>query len=237
MVRRHRLVVGLALVGVLVTLVFPGASSAFAGYDIVLTASGPSPVDAKIQGAQLPLWENQDTVTHTIAFADGCSFDVAPSSVVAGKCRHSWSGLGTHPYTVDATVQASVTEVLSDRHVTLRSKRHGFWLGTKIRLHGSLVASIVGAPPDFNGLRMPVTVYARRDRFHLWHRIAVVMSQPLKKPNIHSPHSVWKVWVRPFRSTTYVAVADSAPKAWRRARSGLFGVYVRHRGRHHPVSR
>ena len=78
---------------------------------------------------------------------------------------------------------------------------------------------------------MPVSVFARRDRTHPFHLIAIVHSRPFKKPSTHFPaHSIWVLWVRPHAHTTYIVEANSQPKGgqfWENARSKPFGVYAR----------
>ena len=228
MIRRRSLIVQGALLGMLGVLAFPSSSSALRlGLQIALTANGPSPAAGKIPAGMYPIWINQDTVTHTVSFANGCSFDVAAGS--AGYCGGGlWNVVGDYAYTVDGTAQASVSVTPEWRAVTLKAKHHGFRLGSRVRLHGSLAIANV-SPPSLFGPRMPVTVFARPDRDHPFHRIAVVIATPFKKPR-PTVHSAWHLWVRPHAHTTYMVEANSQPPAgqfWENARSGLFGVYAR----------
>jgi hypothetical protein len=228
MPRRRWLIAQIALVGVLVALALPASSSALSAVFIALTSTGPSPATLTIPAGLHPVWMNQDTVSHTVTFGSGCSIEVGPGGI--GQCT---DGLGTvvgdYAYTVDGTTQASVTVTPEWRGVTLHGKRHGFRRGSKVLLHGTL-AIATSSPPVLSGPRMPVTVFARPDRSHAWHRVAVVMAKPLQSSHLPA-HSVWELWVRPHGSTTYMAVADSQPKAgqyWTHARSCHFGVYLRH---------
>lgn len=223
MVRRRWSIAQVFLFGALIALALPSSGSAFAGYGIVLTASGPSPTVARMPALMYPVWINPDTVTHTVTFADGCSFDVAPSSRTSGKCHDSWAGVGSHAYTVDGTFQASLNVIPEWRSVTIKAKRHRFHRGSRVRLHGRLEAAFPA--PTIFGPRMPVTLYARRHGQRLWHKIAIVTATPLKKPRSR-PYSVWHFWVRPHGGTTYMAKAESEPKYWKNATAGPFGLYV-----------
>jgi len=101
MVRRRWLIAQLALVGELALLAFPAAGSAFAGVPIALTATGPVPAVQTVSTVTYPLWINQDTVTHTVAFANGrCTVQVAPGAN-AGCPKGFSSGAGDYAYTVD----------------------------------------------------------------------------------------------------------------------------------------
>jgi hypothetical protein len=174
-----------------------------------------------------PVWVNQDTVAHTVTFANGCTIQVAPGA--AGQCTN---GLGTvvgdYAYTVDGKTQARVSVNPDWRGVTIRTKHHAFRLGSKVRLSGSLAIEMLSPPTPF-GPRMPVSVFARPDRNHPFHLIAVVNARPFKKPH-YPAHSIWVLWVRPHAHTTYMVEANSQPQAgqfWENARSGPFGVYAR----------
>lgn len=231
MTRRRRLIVQIALLGTLGVLAFPGEGSAHLGISYVsLTSTGPSPSALTIYVVHSAVrFNNTDTVTHTIAFANSsCSGDVAPNASLLCNIPEY---VGDYAYTVDGTTQASVTVAPEPRVVTLRAKHHGFRPGSKVRLHGSLWASIVGGPPGTFGPRMPVRVFARPDANHPFHLIAIVHARPFKKPQSpSSAHSVWVLWVRPHAHTTYMVKANSQPKGgqfWENAQSKPFGVYVR----------
>lgn len=229
MTRRRRLIVQIALLGTLSALAFPGEGSAHLGISYVsLTSTGPSPSALTIFVVHSAvMFTNTDTVTHTIAFANSsCSGDVAPNAGLL--CDVSYN-VGDYAYTVDGTTQASVTVAPEPRAVTLTAKHHGFHLGSRLRLHGSLAAHVIGSPPPLRGPRMPVSVFARPDADHPFHLIAIVHSRPFKKPH-YPAHSVWVLWVRPHAHTTYVVEANSQPKAgqfWANAQSKPFGVYAR----------
>ena len=228
--RRWLLIQVAALVGLLGVLAFPGEGLALRPtFFISLTATGPSPTALTIPAGLGPvLISNTDTVTHTFAFANGwCSGELAPdASASCGIPQY----VGDYDYTVDGTTPASVTVTPEGRAVTLQSKHHGFRLGSKVRLHGSLAIANL-SPPAFFGPRMPVTVYALPHGHHLWYRIAVVMAKPLKRPHLPA-RSVWELWVRPHTGTTYRVEATSQPAGgqyWEQASSRPFGFYVRHR--------
>jgi hypothetical protein len=227
MLRRRWLIAQFVLLGTLGVLAFPGEGLALRAAFVLLTPTGPAPTTLTIGAGLYPIWINQDTVTHTVTFANGCSIDVAPGTT--GQCTNGLGNVvGDYDYTVDGTTQASVTVVPEWRSVTLKAGRHGFRPGSKVRLHGTLAIANL-SPPALQGPRMPVTVYERPPGHHLWYRLRVVMAKPTTKGSFQ-PHSVWQVSVRPHGRTTYVVVADSQPKAgpyWQDARSGRFGVYPR----------
>ena len=228
MARRRWLITQVALLGALAALALPSSSSALSAVFISLTPTGPSPAVLSIGAGLYPVWTNQDTVAHTVSFASGCSFEVAPSGI--GQCTDGLgSVVGDYAYTVDDTTEATVSVTPEWRAVTIKAKRHGFRRGSKVRLHGTLAIATL-SPPAFYGPRMPVTVYALPHGHHLWYRLGVVMTRPLMRPRIPA-HSVWELWVRPHGRTTYRVEATSQPEAgqfWEQAASRPFGVYVRH---------
>ena len=228
MTRGRRLIVQVALLGVLGVLAFPGEGLALRPiYFVDLTSTGPSPSAlTEPAGLGAVVFRNPDTATHTFAFANGwCSADLAPNAYVScGIPRY----VGDYLYTVDGTTHGSLSVTPESRAVTINSKRHGFRLGSKVRLHGSLAIANL-SPPAFYGPRMPVTVFARPHGHHLWYRIGVVTAKPLKRPDLPA-HSVWQIWVRPHAGTTYRVEANSQPKGgqyWENASSRPFGLYVR----------
>ncbi len=237
MVRRRWLIAQLAVLGTLGVLAFPGEGLALRASFILLTSTGPSPAALTIGAGLSPVWMNQDTVAHTVTFASGCSIVVAPGDT--GQCSDGLGNVvGQFDYTVDGTAQASVTVVPEWRAVTVKAKHHGFRRGSRVRLHGTLsIANL--SPPALFGPRMPVTVFEHPPGHHVWYRIRVVMTKPVKRPSLH-PHSVWQVWVHPHGTTIYMVEANSQPPAgqfWQNARGGPFGVFVRHHRRRHHSGR
>jgi hypothetical protein len=228
MVRRPWLLAQLALVGVLALLALPSSSYALrAGIPIFLTANGPSPAVGTFPAGMYPIWINQDTVAHTVAFANGCSIQVAAGAV--GQCGNGlWNVVGDYPYTVDGTTQASVDVTAESRAVSLTAKRHGIRRGSELMLHGRLAIAML-SPPVLEGPRQPVTVLARSDRYHAFHRIAVVIAKPHRLKNRATAYSVWHLRVRPRTQTTYIVEANSQPaigQFWQQAWSSRFTVRV-----------
>jgi hypothetical protein len=221
--RRWRLVAQIALGGA-VLAAFPSAGSAYvAQFPIALTPNGPSPSVVTLgAGARSPLWINQDQVTHAVVFANGlCSLQVAAGE--SGSYSDDFfARVGQYPYTVDGTVQASVAVVLNPRTVTLTASSHIISRGAPLTLHGELAASVPVPAPSLQ----PVTVLARHDRNHAFHRIAVVRT----KYGHGLKRSVWHLRVRPGMHTTYIAEAKYQPDShpyWRNATSKPFNVAVR----------
>src|ERR1700754_5210794 len=108
MTRRWRLVMQVALAGVLAGLVFPADGSALDAVFITLSPTGPSPAVVTVTG-EYPVWINHDSVPHTVVFANGsCSIQVAPGGY--GQCPNGFGSgfVGDYAYTVDSTFQASI---------------------------------------------------------------------------------------------------------------------------------
>ena len=230
MVRRRRWIVQLALVGLLALLAFPGAGSALAPtYLVSLTASGPSPA-VLITPASFGTirFHNTDSVSHTIAFADGaCSADIAPDDTF--DCDKPLY-VGHYPYTVDGANQADIVIKPAGRTVTLQTKRHSIRLGSAVTLHGSLVEDSLGGPPTA-GSPQRIIVAARPYRGHPFHRVGIVAAT-VRPPTKHAPYGklVSDLRVRPRSRMAYVAVASYQPKGgqvWERALSKPFWIGVR----------
>jgi plastocyanin len=224
MVRRKWLLSQIALLGVLAALALPSSSSALSAVFISLTPTGPSPATLTIPAGLYPVWINQDTVAHTVTFANGkCSVQVAPGEV--GQCINGFSsGVGNYPYTVDGTAQASIVVAADWRSVTLGARSHRITRGSKLMLRGKLAVQTM-SPPIFEGPRQPVIVFARPDRHHPFHRIAVVTARP--QPSNQLPaHSVWHLRVRARHSAIYIVEANSQPGQWQQAWSKPFRVRV-----------
>jgi plastocyanin len=228
MVRRPLLLAQVALLAVLAALALPSSGSAVSAVFIALTPTGPSPAVLTLPPGGYPVWLNQDSVPHSVTFANGeCSIQVATGAV--GQCTNGFSsGVGAYAYTVDGTMQASIVVAAAGRTVTLGATRHTIDRGSSLRLHGKLAVG-TGSPPVFQGPRMPVTVLARPDRRHPFHRIAVVTAQPRRSRSPADAHSVWQLRVRPGTNRIYIAEANSQPKGgqyWQRAWSKPFRVRV-----------
>jgi plastocyanin len=232
MVRRRRLIAQLALVGVLALLAFPGESSAFRPIFVIsLTPAGPSPAALEVPAGLGQVWfSNTDTVTHTVVFANGlCSTEVAPGS--RGQCTSGFmSYVGDYPYTVDGTSQAHLVIEAVGRGVSLGARSHSISRGSQLRLHGRLGEESSNWSPPSAGSPQPIIVLARPDRYHAFHRIAVVRAkvQPRTK-NAPFGELIWQLRLRPRARTIYIAEANSQPsggQVWQRAWSKPFRVRV-----------
>lgn len=224
MVRRRLLI---ALLASSAIFALPSSGSALSAVFIELTPTGPSPAVMTIGAGSYPVWHNEDTVAHTVAFANGCSIQIAPGAI--GQCTNGFSSVvGNYPYTVDGTAQASIDVGAERRWVTFTNRRHAIRRGSDLLLHGTLAVA-EQSPPAFSGPRMPVTVLARSAHQGPFHRIAVVTAKPLHKRQF-PPHSVWRLRVRPRAGTTYIVEANSQPaegQYWQEARSKPFRVRFR----------
>ena len=225
MMRAWRLLATVALVSVSTALTLPADGSAFRGVGIALTADGPSPTVQTIPAGMYPDWFNADSVAHTVVFANGsCSFQLAPGA--AGGCSNNGfvGRLGSYPYTVDGTAQASIVVTAEPRSITLGAISHTVARGEGLTLHGELGIPILSppAPPA----PQPVIVLARPDRYHAFHRVKVVMA------TTHGWHLHWQFRVGPRARTIYIVEANYQPKGgeyWERAWSKAFRVAVRPR--------
>jgi hypothetical protein len=227
MLRRKWLLAQVALLGVLAALALPSSGSALVAFvPIYLTANGPSPAVQTVGVGAYPVWINQDTVAHTVVFANGlCSLQLSPGG--REWCPAGFYA-GDHPYTVDGTIPASLVVPADWRTVTLAARSHAIDRGSVLTLRGKLAVG-TGSPPVFEGPRQPVTVLARPDRYHPFHRIAVVSALPRHSSNPADAHSVWQLRVRPRAHVIYIAEANSQPaggQVWQQAWSKPFRVRV-----------
>jgi hypothetical protein len=220
MVGRLRPLALVALVGALAVLAFPSDGFALRAVFIALTASGPSPAVMTIPAGLYPVWGNQDTVTHTVVFANGeCSLQLAPGDE-KGCSGTEFSRLGQYPYTVDGSTQAIVVIVAEGRAVTIHSNRTSIRRGAELKLHGELTIPILSPPVP--PAPQPVIVLARPDRYHPFRPIKVVSART------HGWHLQWKLRVRPRSHTIYIAEAKSELSFWELAWSKPLRVVVRH---------
>ena len=214
----------LAFLGSLAALLFPAKGSALRAVPIVLTPTGPSPSVLTIPAGLYPVWENNDTVAHSVVFANGlCALQLPPGGY--GNCPNGFSEFaGEYAYTVDGKVQASVNVIPEGRAVTLSASSHSITRGAVLKLHGRLDVPILSppAPPA----PQPIVVLARPDRYHPFHRLRVVTT------TTHGWHLQWQLRVRPHARTIYIAEANFQPAGgqyWDNAWSKSFRVAVRHR--------
>lgn len=239
MKRSRLLVVGVALAGALV--LFPSAGAAYIAPTLVaLTATGPSPSGLKTYATDLLIFDNQDSVTHTVVFANGrCTLPVAPgqeigpggSQVLQGGqqpaptpagCPHDFTAYaGSYAYTVDASSRGTIDVRLDRRTVTLTAPSHDVRLGARLTLHGE-----VHFGGDFGQMVLrapfPVAIYARHGS-RPYRRIALLPASG------HTGY-FWHLTVRPGARTTYVAElkgqGNARGKIWSNAKSSPFTVRV-----------
>src|ERR1700759_5056819 len=90
----------IALAATLAVLAVPSSGSALSAAFIELTPTGPSPAVLTIPAGMYPVWQNEGTVPHPVAFSNGCSIQIAPGAI--GQCTNGFSSVvGNYPYTVD----------------------------------------------------------------------------------------------------------------------------------------
>jgi hypothetical protein len=235
MVRRWWLL-ALGVAGGLV-VAFPSASSAEPLLaTIELTANGPMPATLTLVDgqAEFPVWHNSDTVTHTVAFADGlCSIQVPPGATMG--CPNAWD-VGRYAYSVDGTSQASITYTPDPRSVTLTASSRTIKRGARLHLHGLLgyateATNLPGVGTYFTS--MPVTVLARHNRHQPFHQIANAATGSLAF-RLGDRTDFWPWWLdlHPRKTTTYIAEVNYQPdsgQVWQNATSKPFTVLVRAR--------
>jgi len=219
MMRRLRPIALVALIGALAAVAFPPEGSALRAVFIALTATGPSPAVMTIPAGLYPVWGNQDTVMHTVVFANGeCSLQLAPGDE-KGCSGSEFSQLGQYPYTVDGRTQGIVVIVAEGREVTLHSDRTNIRRGAELKLHGELRIPILSPPVPPSP--QPVVVLARLDRYHPFRPIGAVSAKT------HGWHLQWQLRVRPRAHTIYIAEAKSELSFWQRAWSKPLTIVVR----------
>jgi len=233
MLRRRWMLAQVALVGVMAVLAFPGEASALRPVFVIsLTPAGPSPADLDVPAGLGQVWfSNTDTVTHTVVFANGlCSIEVAPGT--RGQCTSGFfmSYVGDYPYAVDGASQAHLIIEAVGRSVSLGARRHSISRGSQLRLHGRLQEANSNWSPPSAGSPQPIIVLARPDRYHAFHRIAVVGAKVHPRTK-SAPFGelLWQLRVRPRAKTIYIAEANSQPEGgqvWQQAWSRPFRVRV-----------
>jgi hypothetical protein len=227
MVQRRRLILELAIVGVLALFVFPAASSALVQqYVVTLSDSGPSPAVLTMPAGYPLVFSNTDTLKHSVVFADGsCSVEVAAGG--EAQCGGNfYPYVGEYGYAVDGTSKAELVVQAIRRTVSLRNTSTTLRPGSQLTLHGRLRDAQFPFPCDA-GEPQPIVVIARPYAGHPFHRVAVVRAT---QPRSACDKLVWHVRIHPHSSMTYIAIASYQPhggRVWQRARSKPLRVHVR----------
>lgn len=238
MARRSWLVIpGVALGGVLAGLAFPSDGFGYTGAQPVsLTAAGPSPSTLKITAGQYMVFHNEDSVTHTVVFANGlCSLTVSPGEWVGpgysvnGSLHPDCNDnvpyyAGSYPYTVDGKAPGTVDTALASRSVSLAARTRRVRPDQRLTLYGSARWDN-NATPLASKAPFPVIVLARHAGSQTFRAIARVTMGG-------SPDAsdAWHLRVRPRLATTYIAeLTGQLPGGaiWKRATSRPFTVRMR----------
>jgi len=181
------------------------------------------------------LFDNKDSVTHTVVFANGlCSLTVSPGEAVGPgnsvngsehpDCNDNFPFyVGSYAYAVDGKVPGTVDTAPAGRSVTLTARTHKIRRGEQLTLHGRVTWNNQGCDLTAK-VPFPVVVLARSNAGQALRQIAVVTVG-------NGPHGdVWQLHVRPGVTTTYIAEANGQlPEGpiWAVARSRVFTVRMR----------
>jgi hypothetical protein len=209
--------------------------------EVDLTAAGPLPSTLTMHAGQVVDFFNQDSVTHTVVFANGlCSLSLAPGAGGGlygggGFCDNAFTFYaGRYPYTVDGKFPGTVVTVPVRRSVTLTARTHTIRGGTRLTLHGRVIPPggryHVSNPPGWR-TNVSVIVLARHNSKHPYRRIATVNPGLMAKvPGDWTQN--WTLTVQPGQTTTYIAkVTAQLPQGqifWTNAKSRPFTVRIRH---------
>jgi hypothetical protein len=216
---------------------------------VALTGAGPSPSTFKMVAAWRMSFDNTDSVSHTVVFANGlCTLTLNPGEMggpgvyVNGlghpDCKKNFPFyVGRYAYTVDGKFAGTVVTTPLRRFVTLTARTHTIRRGAGLTLHGQV--STGGCDPEpgpskYNPLP-PATVLARHDGRHPFERIATVPVKYRLTQGVcggqRKVEWVWKLKVQPAVTITYIAkVTGQSPRGqlWTKARSRPFTVRIRH---------
>jgi plastocyanin len=228
-------IAGVALLAVLAGLAFPTDGSGYVdSHAVLLTATGPSPSTLRMEAGAYMLFSNNDSVPHTVVFANGrCSLTVTPGEVVGPGNSVDGSQhpaciddfpfyAGSYTYTVDGKIPGTVDTVTASRSVTLTARTSKIRRGERLTLHGRVLwnnqcCDLTSTVP------FPVIVLARNRPSQPFKQIATVTVH-------HAAHGdLWQLRVRPGVTTTYLAEANGQlpeGRIWTTAESRLFSVRV-----------
>jgi hypothetical protein len=191
---------------------------------VSLSATGPSPSTVRMPGSWQLEFRNTDSLTHTVVFANGCSFTLAPSKLRAlglygGRCTSFSSYVGRYAYSVDGKFAGTVVTAPLRRFVTLTARTRTIRGGARLILHGQVLRNDQGHGLN-DSLPVPVLVLARHSGKEPFERIATVRAR-LEGDVTNSTHEHagyrWKLNVQPDATTTYIAKVTSQRWCWRPA--------------------
>jgi plastocyanin len=206
-----------------------------------LTAAGPVPSTLTIHAGQVVEFSNQDSVTHTVVFANGlCSLTLTPGAGGhygggGGFCDNRFTFYpGRYRYMVDGNFPGTVVTVPVRRSVTLTARTHTIRGGTRLTLHGRVDPPgwryHVSNPPGWR-TNVSVIVLARHNGKHPYRRIATV-NPGLMAKDPGNWRQDWTLTVQPGETTTYIAkVTAQLPSGqifWSNAKSRPFTLRIRH---------
>ena len=207
---------------------------------VSLTATGPSPDNVKMQAGTDLDFANNDSVSHTVVFANGlCSLTVTPGEQEGGApwvfCTDNFTSyVGSYAYTVDGKFPGTAVTTPLRRVVTLTARTHSIRRGTRLMLHGQvsvicpekpLGCAFAPSPRQREMTIFRVAVLARDNSKQPFQPIATVKPRYLAKV----PGS-WTLTVQPGNTTTYIAkVTGQLPQGqiWTNATSRPFTIWTR----------
>lgn len=203
---------------------------------ISLTATGPSPSTVRMAALWHVGFQNVDSVTHTVVFANGhCTVTLSagePARWLDCSNFNLVSYAGSHAYTVDGKFTGTVVTAPLHRSVSLTARTHVMRAGARLTLHGQVWRSNTGrAPPP------PVVVLARHNSKQPFEPLATVRTR-----GSHQAVYGWKLDVQPDVTTTYIAevtaqricyypasgCAHPQGQVWTNASSRPFRIRIRH---------
>ena len=203
---------------------------------ITLIATGPDWSRMIMPTGDELVFENTDSVTHTVAFANGhCNFTVPPGIQQDAECNSNFAAyVGSYGYVVDGKFPGFVITIPWHRSVTLTARRHWSRRGARLTLHGALRTNfqnpVMSLPEPAH-----VVVLARHDSKHPFEPIATVLVKVPSQPNVPGgTSSGWKLNLRPAVTTTYIAKVTGGTLPhwqgpfWASVNSRPFTVRIRH---------
>lgn len=230
--KRLKAIAVLMTAGAVAAGLFAGPSASSPGTcfrvycSITLTASGPSPSTLTAPATSQLIFDNTDSVAHTVVFANGlCSFTVAPQQ--SSECATDTTFyVGSYAYTVDGRFAGTVVTRPLRRSVTLTAPRHGIRRGTSLTLHGRV--SWIDYRPFSQQPQFHVIVLERQNGSQAFRQITtgrLWSSQP--NQNRAGVSFSWKRKVHPGGTTTYIARVAGYKGVWSAATSRAFTVRIR----------